>query len=95
MGDIYNENKTLLISGPEIEKKLASVTRMEMEIPFSTLEDALKIFEAMGCGYDNIKIIAYYTLAKKGIVLISKNIGIELKESEKDPIPMKIYEKDN
>ena len=99
MDNIENDDKTLSISTKtEIENYIKDKTIIEFKIPFSTLEDTLKIFEAMGCGYDQIKIVAYYSLASKGIYLLAKNgnIGIELKESDKnrdDALTIKPYKK--
>jgi hypothetical protein len=63
--------KTLeIISEEEIDKQLSDLsdqlTRNEMIIPFSVLEDALKIFEYLGCGYHDIKLVSYYCLSDKG-----------------------------
>ncbi len=77
---IENNDKTLeIISEEEIDKYINSMTR-NMVIPFSALEDALKIFESLGCG--KIKLVSYYCLSKKGFLLIAENgrFGIKLKE---------------
>jgi hypothetical protein len=82
---IENSDKTLeIISEEEIDKYIGNKTRNEMTIPFSTLEDALKIFESLGCGYYNIKLVSYYSLSDKGFLLIAKNgkFGIKLRERE-------------
>lgn len=79
---IENIDKTLeIISEEEIDKYINSMTR-NMVIPFSALEDALKIFETLGCGYHKIKLVSYYCLSKKGFLLIAENgkFGIKLKE---------------
>ncbi len=83
---IENDDKTLeIISEEEIDKYINSMTRNEMIIPFSVLEDALKIFESLGCGYHDIKLISYYCLSDKGLLLIAENgkFGIRLKEKQK------------
>lgn len=80
---IENDDKTLeIISEEEIERCIKGVTRNEMTIPFSALEDALKIFESLGCGYHNLRLISYYCLSDKGFLLITENgkFGIKLKE---------------
>lgn len=80
---IENDDKTLeIISEEEIDRYTSDVTRNEMTISFSTLEDALKIFESLGCGYHNIKLVSYYCLSDKGFLLIAENrkFGIKLKE---------------
>lgn len=84
---IENDDKTLeIISKEEIDKYINNMTRSEMTIPFSTLEDALKIFESLGCGYHNLKLISYYSLSDKGFLLITENgkFGIKLKEKQKE-----------
>lgn len=46
---IENNDKTLeIISEEEVDKYINSMTRNEMIIPFSVLEDVLKIFEYLG-----------------------------------------------
>jgi hypothetical protein len=83
---IENNDKTLeIISEEEIDKYINSMTRNEMVIPFSALEDALKIFESLGCGYHNIKLVSYYCLSDNGFLLIAENgkFGIKLKEEQK------------
>ncbi len=48
MENIENDNKTLSISNKtEIENYIKGKTRLEMEIPFGAIEDALKIFDAI------------------------------------------------
>lgn len=81
-----NNDKTLeIISEEEVDKYINSMTRNEMIIPFSVLEDALKIFESLGCGYHDIKLVSYYCLSDKGFLLIAENgkFGIKLKEEKK------------
>ena len=83
---IENNDKTLeIISEEEIDKYINNMTRNEMIIPFSVLEDALKIFESLGCGYHDIKLVSYYCLSDKGFLLIAENgkFGIKLKEEKK------------
>jgi len=83
---IENNDKTLeIISKEEIDRYFNSMTRNEMIIPFSVLEDALNIFESLGCGYHNIKLISYYCLSDRGFLLIAENgkFGIKLKEKQK------------
>lgn len=80
---IENIDKTLeIISEEEIDMYTKSATRNEMIIPFSVLEDASKIFESLGCGYHDIKLVSYYSLSDKGFLLIAENgkFGIKLKE---------------
>lgn len=84
---IENDDKTLeIISEEEIERCIKGVTRNEMIVPFSALEDALKIFESLGCGYQNLKLISYYCLSDKGFLLITENgkFGIKFKEKEEE-----------
>lgn len=79
---IENEEKTLeIISKEEVDRYINGTTRNEMIIPFSTLEDVLKIFESLGCGYHDIKLVSYYSLSDNGILLIAENekFGIKLK----------------
>lgn len=83
---IENNDKTLeIISKEEVDKYINSMTRNEMIIPFSVIEDALKILESLGCGYHNIKLVSYYCLSDKGFLLIEENgkFGIKLKEEQK------------
>lgn len=80
---IENDDKTLeIISEEEIERCIKGVTRSEMIIPFSAIEDALKIFESLGCGYQNLKLISYYCLSDQGFLLVTENekFGIKFKE---------------
>ena len=80
-----NNDKTLeIISEEDVDKYINSMTRNEMIIPFSVLEDALKIFESLGCGYHNIKLVSYYCLSDKGFLLIAEigKFGIKLKEEQ-------------
>lgn len=84
---IENDDKTLeIISEEEIERCIKGVTRNEMIVPFSAIEDALKIFESLGCGYQNLKLISYYCLSDKGFLLITENgkFGIKFKEKEEE-----------
>lgn len=54
-----NDDKTFeIISEEEIDIYINSMTRNEMIIPFSVLEDVLQIFESLGCGYHDIKLIS-------------------------------------
>lgn len=85
---IENDNKTLeIIPKDEIDRYL-KMERNEEIIHFSTLEDALKIFESLGCGYHDIKMVSYYCLSEKGFLLIAENgqFGIKLKEEKKKKI---------
>lgn len=84
---IENDDKTLeIISEEEIERCIKGVTRNEMIVPFSAIEDALKIFESLGCGYQNLKLISYYCLSDKGFLLITENgkFGIKFKEKQEE-----------
>ena len=72
-----NNDKTLeIISEEEVDKQLSDLSdqliRIETVIPFSTLEDALKIFESLGCGYHDIKLVSYYCYSDNGLLLIAK-----------------------
>lgn len=84
---IENNDKTFeIISEEEIDKyKNINSTRTEMIIPFSTLEDVLEIFESLGCGYHDIRLVSYYGLPEKSFLLIAENgkFGIKLKENTK------------
>lgn len=81
---IENDDKTLEIISEEEMERYNNMTRNEMIIPFSVLEDALKIFESLGCGYHDIKLVSYYCLSEKGFLLIAENekFGIKLKEKQ-------------
>ena len=81
---IENDDKTLdIISEEEIDRYISNVTRHEMTIPFSVLEDALKIFESLGYGYRHIKLVLYdcADISRRGLLLIAENgkFGIKLK----------------
>lgn len=78
---IENGDNTLEIISEEEIYKYNDITRNEMIVPFSALEDALKILESLGCGYHDIKLVSYYSLADKGFLLIAENgkFGIRLK----------------
>ena len=82
---IENDDKTLEIISEEEIERYNNMTRHEMIIPFSVLEDTLKIFESLGCGYHDIKLISYYCLSERGFLLIAENgkFGIKLKEEQK------------
>lgn len=83
---IENQNKTLeILSEEEIDKCINHKTINEMVVTFSTLEDALEIFESLGCGYYDIKLMSYHNLSEKGFLLIAENgkFGIKLKEEQK------------
>lgn len=82
---ITNDDKTLEIISEEEIKRYDNMTRNEAMIPFSTLEDALNIFESLGCGYHDIRLMSYYCLSDKGFLLIAENgkFGIKLKEKQK------------
>ena len=81
---IENDDKTLEIISEEEIEKYNNMTRNEMIIPFSVLEDTLKIFESLGCGYHDIKLVSYYCLSERGFLLIAENgkFGIKLKEKQ-------------
>lgn len=83
---ITNDDKTLEIISEEEIKRYDNMTRNEMIVPFSVLEDALKIFESLGCGYHDIKLVSYYCLSDKGFLLIAENgkFGIKLKEKKRN-----------
>ena len=81
---IENDDKTLeIISAEEIDKYTSNATRHEMTIPFSVLEDALKIFESLGFEYRHIKLVLYdcTDVSQRGFLLIAENgkFGIKLK----------------
>lgn len=82
---IENDDKTLEIISEEEIERYNNMTRNEMIIPFSVLEDTLKIFESLGCGYHDIKLVSYYCLSERGFLLIAENgkFGIKLKEEQK------------
>ena len=82
---IENIDKTLEILSEEEIERYNGMTRNEITIPFSILEDTSKIFESLGCGYHNIKLISYYSLSDRGFLLIAENgkFGIKLKEEQK------------
>ncbi len=81
---IENDDKTLEIISEEEIERYNNMTRNEMIIPFSVLEDTLKIFESLGCGYHDIKLVSYYCLSERGFLLITENgkFGIKLKEKQ-------------
>ena len=81
---IENDDKTLEIISEEEIERYNNMTRNEMIIPFSVLEDTLKIFESLGCGYHDIKLVSYYCLSERGFLLIAENgkFGIKLKEKQ-------------
>lgn len=83
---IENDDKTLEIISEEEIKRYNNMTRNEMIIPFSVLEDTLGIFESLGCGYHDIRLISYYCLSDKGFLLIAENgkFGIKLKEKQRN-----------
>lgn len=82
---IENDDKTLEIISEEEIERYNNMTRNEMVIPFSALEDALNILESLGCGYHNIKLVSYYCPTERGFLLIAENgkFGIKLKEEKK------------
>lgn len=83
---IENDDKTLEIISEKDIDRYTGMERNEMIIPFSALEDALKIFESLGCGYHPIRLISYYCLSEKGFLLVAENgkFGIKLKEEQKE-----------
>lgn len=83
---IENTDKTFEIISKEEIREYAGITRNEITVPFSVLEDALKIFESLGCGYHNIKMISYHSLSKGGFLLVSEDgkFGIRLNEHAED-----------
>lgn len=78
---IENDDNTLEIISEEEIDKYNDIIRNEMIVPFSALEDTLKILESLGCGYHDIKLVSYYSLTDKGFLLIAENgkFGIKLK----------------
>lgn len=92
---IENDDETLEIISEEEIKRYTNMTRNEMVIPFSALEDALKIFESLGCGYHYIKLVSYYCLSDKGFLLIAANGKFGIKLKEKLPGHVQRKEKDS
>lgn len=82
---IENNDKTFEIISEEEIDTYNDMTRNETIIPFSVLEDTLKILESLGCGYHNVKLVSYYSLSDKGFLLIAENgkFGIKLKDMKK------------
>lgn len=81
---IENDDKTLeIVSKEEIDRYISNATVHEMTIPFSILEDALKIFESLGFGYRHIKLVLCNgaDISQRGFLLIAENgkFGIKLK----------------
>ena len=83
---IENFDKTLEIISEEEIDRYNGMTRNEMTIPYSALEDALNIFDSLGCGYHDIRLVSYYSLSDRGFVLIAENgkFGIKLKELKEE-----------